>query len=152
MAGVGYYPEREFVQRRIDKYTSQGLDYRAEFTFALCSPAFRATPLAHYFAELFCERNDTADLQTIIHQFEALRQPEPEGHHADIACPATILTGTEDAVHQEAFDLQARIPNCELKILPGAGHVCQLEQPWLFDRYMIEFLTRHGLFPGESSL
>ena len=63
MAGVGYYPEREFVQRRIDKYTSQGLDYRAEFTFALCSPAFRATPLAHYFAEL----------QTIIHQFEALR-------------------------------------------------------------------------------
>jgi pimeloyl-ACP methyl ester carboxylesterase len=151
MAGVGYYPGKEFAKRRIDAYTSQGVDYRWPFVFELCSPAFRATPLAHYFAELFSERNDTADLQTIIHQFKALQQPEPDGHHEDISCPAVILTGSEDAVHQEAFALQARIPNCELKILPGAGHVCQLEQPWLFDRYMIDFLTRHGLFPGQRS-
>ena len=34
-----------------------------------------------------------------------------------------------------------------MKVLPGAGHACQIEQPWLFDRFMIEFLTRHGLFP-----
>jgi len=25
-----------------------------------------------------------------------------------------------------------------------------LEQPWLFDRFMIEFLAKHGLFPGGS--
>ena len=37
---------------------------------------------------------------------------------------------------------------CELKVLPGAGHACQLEQPWLFDRLMIEFLDKHGLFPS----
>jgi hypothetical protein len=29
----------------------------------------------------------------------------------------------------------------------GAGHACQLEQPWLFDQYMIEFLKKHELFP-----
>lgn len=149
MSGVGYYPDMEFAQRRIDAYTAQGIDYRWAFAFELCSPAFRATPLAHYFAELFTERNETADLPTIIHQFKALQQPVPDGHHHDIACPAVILTGSEDAVHQESFALQARIPNCELKILPGAGHVCQMEQPWLFDRYMIEFLTRHGHFPGR---
>ena len=45
--------------------------------------------------------------------------------------------------------LRARIPGCEMKILPGAGHACQIEQPWLFDRLMIEFLARHGLFPGK---
>jgi len=45
--------------------------------------------------------------------------------------------------------LKERIPGCEMKILYGAGHACQIEQPWLFDRFMIEFLTKHGLFPGK---
>jgi hypothetical protein len=25
-----------------------------------------------------------------------------------------------------------------------------MEQPWLFDRFMIEFLSKHGLFPAAS--
>ena len=38
-----------------------------------------------------------------------------------------------------------------MKILYGAGHACQIEQPWLFDRYMLEFLKKHGLFPSAAS-
>jgi pimeloyl-ACP methyl ester carboxylesterase len=34
-------------------------------------------------------------------------------------------------------------------VLHGAGHACHMEQPWLFDRLMIEFLQKHGLFPGS---
>jgi hypothetical protein len=30
------------------------------------------------------------------------------------------------------------------------GHACQIEQPWLFDRFLNEFLTKHGLFPAAS--
>jgi hypothetical protein len=33
-----------------------------------------------------------------------------------------------------------------MQVLPGAGHACQIEQPWLFNRLMIGFLTKHGLF------
>ena len=35
-----------------------------------------------------------------------------------------------------------------MKILPGAGHACQIEQPGLFNRFMIEFLKRKSLFPA----
>jgi hypothetical protein len=49
------------------------------------SPGFRAAPLAHFFANLFTERNEYADLQTILHQFKALQRPESEGHHERIA-------------------------------------------------------------------
>jgi pimeloyl-ACP methyl ester carboxylesterase len=119
-------------------------------TFEDLSPAFRTTPLAHYFAKLFTERNELADVETIIHQFKALAAPYPEGHHERIGCPSLILTGSEDGSHQRAFALKERIPNCELKVLPGAGHACQIEQPWLFDRFVIEFLAKHGLFPGKS--
>lgn len=84
-------------------------------------------------------------------QFEALRRPEPEGHHAKIACPMLILTGSEDSIHQSAFDLKTQVPGSELRVLPGAGHACHMEQPWLFDRLMIEFLSKHGLFPGSPA-
>lgn len=148
LSGTGYNPGKEFAKRRIDAYTANGLDYRWAYTFEDLSPAFRATPLAHFFANLFTERNEFADLQTILYQFKALQQPEPDGHFERIACPTVILTGSEDGSHQRAFALQARIPNCELKVLPGAGHACQIEQPWLFDRSMLEFLAKHGLFPA----
>ena len=96
------------------------------YTFEDFSPAFRSTPLAHFFADLFAERNVFGDVDTIIAQFQAYQQPEPEGHHANVACPAIILTGSEDNTHRTAFALKKRIDGCEMKILYGAGHACQI--------------------------
>src|SRR6185503_6971914 len=95
-------------------------------------------------------RNDLADAPTIIRQFHALGAPRPEKFFSGILCPTVILTGTEDAAHPRAFDLKNKIPGCELQILPGAGHACHMEQPWLFDRLMVEFLGKNGLFPGPA--
>src|SRR5205823_13825854 len=101
---------------------------------------------ATYFATIFTERNPLADVQSIIYQF-ASPSPEDDSHFTSIDCPTIILTGSEDNAHQRSFALKEKIPGCELKVLPGAGHACQLEQPWLFDRLMVEFLTVHNLFP-----
>jgi pimeloyl-ACP methyl ester carboxylesterase len=148
LSGTGYSPVKDFVERRIKSYQELGADFRWDFTFEDLSPAFRATPMAHYFAQLFTERNELADVQSIIYQFQALAAPDPENLHAGITCPLIILTGSEDNAHPRAQALKERIPGCEMKTLPGAGHACQLEQPWLFDRFMLEFLGKHGLFPG----
>lgn len=151
VCGTGYNPGKEFTKKRIKSYTEQGVDFRWEYTFQDFSPAFKATPLAHYFANLFVERNRHADAKTIIHQFEALARPDPADHHSSIKSPMLILTGTEDASHPNAYALKERVPGCELRVLPGAGHACQIEQPWLFNRFMLEFLAKHGLFEGEIS-
>ena len=103
--------------------------------------------MAHFFAELFADRNVFGDVDTIITQFEAYQQPEPPEHHAKVGCPSLIISGSEDGSHQSAFALQKRIAGCEMKILYGAGHACQIEQPALFNRYMIDFLAAHRLFP-----
>jgi pimeloyl-ACP methyl ester carboxylesterase len=150
LSGTGYNPGKEFVPRRIKGYTDRGIDYRWDYTFEDLSPAFRQTPLAMFFADMFSERNPHADVETIIHQFHAHKRADAEDHHARVACPSIILSGSEDGTHQAAFALKDRIPNCEMKILHGAGHACQIEQPWLFDRFMIEFLKRYGLFPGAA--
>ena len=153
LSGAAYHPPGEtppaFVVRRIKDYSNEGIDYRWRYTFQDMSAAFGATPLAHYFARIFTERNDLADVQTIIYQFEALGAPRPDSFFTGIGCPTLILTGSEDGSHARAFDLKEKIPGCELRVLPGAGHACQVEQPWLFDQFMIEFLDQHRLFPGK---
>ena len=148
LSGTGYNPGKEFAHRRIAAYRQEGIAYRWRYTFDDFSPAFRATPMARFFADMFTERNPHADLQSILYQFEALAEPDAEDHHSRIKCPTIILSGSEDGTHQSAFALKARIPGCEMEILPGAGHACQIEQPWLFNRLMIAFLKKHGLFPG----
>jgi pimeloyl-ACP methyl ester carboxylesterase len=106
--------------------------------------------MAHFFADMFAERNEFGDVDTIITQFQAYQQPEPEDHYAKIACPAIIISGSEDNTHRTASALRKQIAGCELKILYGAGHACQIEQPAAFNRHVIEFLTGHGLFPGTA--
>jgi pimeloyl-ACP methyl ester carboxylesterase len=147
-SGTGYTPGKEFIPRRVKSYTDGGLDYRWMYTFEDFSPAFRTSPMAHFFADMFMERNATADLQSILYQFEAHARPDVLDHHSRVACPSVILSGSEDGSHRDAFALRDRIPGCEMKILPGAGHACQIEQPGLFNRFMIEFLKRKSLFPA----
>src|SRR5262249_54095926 len=146
LSGTGYNPGKEFAHRRIAAYKEYGVDYRWRYTFDDFSPAFRATPLAGFFADLFAERNRHADLRTIIRHSEAHDQPEAADHQARIACREIILSGGEDGPHEGAFAWQARIPGGEIKVRAGVGHACQIEHPGLLSRHMIEFLRKHGLF------
>jgi pimeloyl-ACP methyl ester carboxylesterase len=140
---------KEFTRRRIAAYRDRGISYRWEYPFEDLSLAFRATPLAHFFADMFSERNDHADLESIILQFQALAKPDADDHYSRISCPTVILSGSEDGTHSSAAALKAHIPGCEMKVLYGAGHACQIEQPWEFDRHIIEFLKKHDLFPAN---
>jgi hypothetical protein len=49
-------------------------------TFEDFSPAFRSTPMAHFFADLFADRMCSAMSTPSSPRFQAYHQPEPEGH------------------------------------------------------------------------
>jgi pimeloyl-ACP methyl ester carboxylesterase len=146
LSGTGYNPGKAFTLKRIEAYRERGIDYRWDYTFEDFSPAFRGTPIARYFADMFAERNRFGDVETLIRQFEAYRDVvEAPDHHSCIRCPTIILTGSEDGTHPSSYALKARIPGCEMRILHGAGHACQIEQPGVFNGHMLDFLGRHGL-------
>jgi pimeloyl-ACP methyl ester carboxylesterase len=98
-------------------------------------------------AGLWTERNETADVPSILAMFDALIEGDPPWF-ADVRTPVLILTGSEDAAHQRAFALRDVLPDAELITLVGAGHACQLEQPWEFDRHLLEFLDRRVGLPS----
>jgi non-heme chloroperoxidase len=69
-------------------------------------------------------------------------RPDSTGLLPTISCPVLILNGSEDSVTtpETATSMHAMIPGSRLEILPGAGHLSNLEQPALFNNLLLEHL------------
>jgi pimeloyl-ACP methyl ester carboxylesterase len=155
VTGGGYSPVKEFVPKRIQQYGEQGVAFRYQHTFEDYSPAFRETEIAKYFAEIFTERNAWADAATIVEQFRALGEPDPDWLFAGVKAPSLIITGSEDTAHPTAAALRDRLADCEMVTMQGAGHACNMERPREWDAAAIRFLRQHGLMdpaPAEAAL
>jgi pimeloyl-ACP methyl ester carboxylesterase len=120
LSGTGYNPTKEFTKRRIDNYTANGIDYRWAYTFEDLSPAFRTTPMAHFFANLFTERNDHPDRQRGRQPSERLRA---QGAHYQLrikniagsrprlpAGAALVIRSFHDRISFQARPIPRRIP------------------------------------------
>jgi pimeloyl-ACP methyl ester carboxylesterase len=61
-----------------------------------------------------------------------------------IEAPTLVITGDEDKVYapQLSKDMARRIPNAELVVMKGVGHLSNLEQPEEFNQVVMEFLQR----------
>lgn len=144
-SGASYRPVKQSAPKRIAQYRAHGLAFRRDHFYEVVGPEYGQTKLAEYFANLFVERNDTSDLDGIIAMYRAVGEPDPDWLFSTVSAPTLIITGSEDAAHERAFALRDRIPGCRLETIVGAGHACQIEQPWEWDRLAIEFLKQHGL-------
>lgn len=144
MSGSGWREVKDFASHRIAAYTERGLAYRYDYTLECFSPAFRSTPVAKWLANLFMERNADADLETILLMFHAYAEPDPDWLAKELRAPALVVSGSEDFTNGPARALHDRLPDAEFVEVAGAGHACQLEQPWVFDAEMIRFLRAHG--------
>ena len=150
LSGASYAESKEFLQYRIDGYEEHGLDYRYQYTLEDFSASFRETSLARGFAELFCARDQFADLASILSMFRALKEPDPDWLSSELHVPTAIIEGSEDNAYQRVNALLDRLPDGELFVMEGAGHACHLERPWEFDQHLLEFLERRGLSIAAS--
>ena len=74
---------------------------------------------------------------------EALADWEPGDALGAIAAPTLVISGSEDPATPPAQGalLEQGIPGARLTVLPGAGHLANLEQPDAFNRLLLEHLT-----------
>ncbi len=62
----------------------------------------------------------------------------------NIKCPTLILVGEKDTVTPVAASqmMQKNIPGSEMFIIPGAGHVSNMENPLEFNKHLTEFIAK----------
>jgi pimeloyl-ACP methyl ester carboxylesterase len=80
--------------------------------------------------------------------WEPIRPPAKE-QLFQIGAPALVMVGEKDLPDfgEIADTLAAKIPGAEKLVLPGAGHMVNMEDPGTFNREVLGFLKRNGL-PG----
>lgn len=147
LTGAGHRPRKEFAARRGAAFRERGLAYRTEYARDCMAPGFASSSMADWLIRMIRERDDHADLASILTLFDAMAAPDPDWLHRDLRVPVQIITGTLDRSHGAAHDLAARLPNCRLDRLRGGGHVAFLEQPWAFDALVLDFLAGLGAIP-----
>jgi len=80
---------------------------------------------------------------TLVRALQGLAdRPDSTDLLPTIDVPTLVLVGEEDATTpvSEAEFLQRTIPDARLVVLPGAGHLPNLEAPEAFNRALVHFL------------
>ena len=91
------------------------------------------------------QMNVEAGQQVFDAQIHALlNRPEVASLLPQIACPTLVMTGELDtwAGPEQHRQIAAAIPNSELVIVPGAGHMIQLEAPNAVNAAIARWLER----------
>jgi len=73
-------------------------------------------------------------------------RPDSTPGLARIECPVLVIHGSEDQLipAAEAETMAAVIPGARFRLLPGAGHLLNLEQPDTFNQALVDFLHTLG--------
>ena len=74
---------------------------------------------------------------------EAVWMADQRDRAAAIRCPTLVLCGTEDRPTPPALsaELAALVPGSRIAMIPGAGHLTNLERPAEFNRAVDDFLA-----------
>ena len=86
-------------------------------------------------------KNVLTALRSWQEDVEALRQVLPQ-----IIVPTLLVWGDRDGAvdPRSAAELQRRLKNAQLRVIPGAGHLPFEENPAEFNRVVLEFLGESG--------
>ena len=88
-----------------------------------------------------------ASPEAIVDALECLMtRPDSVPTLATITCPTLVVVGDEDEITPPASarSLSAAIAGARLAVIPGAGHLCSLEQPEAFNIEVGAFLGSLG--------
>jgi pimeloyl-ACP methyl ester carboxylesterase len=93
------------------------------------------------------QRNSTADIADWLHYFlgaDRNAASADRNAYARLRLPIAILWGDKDSVTPmtQAHDLQTLLPQASLTVLPGLGHIPQIEDPDQFNNALLKALGR----------
>ncbi len=83
--------------------------------------------------------------EAVISALGAMKtRPDSQSLLAELSCPALVICGAEDVLTPpaESEAMVAALPNATLVMLPGVGHLSNLEAPLAFNQALTDFLGR----------
>jgi 3-oxoadipate enol-lactonase len=111
------------------------------------APPFRSDPSRRYELAHWRGRLTANDRRAMVRFGHGILERAGVEEELDrIAVPTLVVVGKEDAVTpiEEGWRISAGIPGAQLEIVPGAGHICTVEQPSAVAATIGRFLASGG--------
>jgi 3-oxoadipate enol-lactonase len=156
LTGGGYFApdDRRFrsaVRTNIGQFLERGPEMQvAKFSEAFATGSVDLESL-DYLRDILTARRGWLDVEGVVRLYERLLDDPSDATLRSIACPTLVISGDRDPGHAAHAELARRIAGARFVTMPGAGHMCHVEQPAGYDRYVLGFLRRIGLNPVVRS-
>jgi pimeloyl-ACP methyl ester carboxylesterase len=108
------------------------------------SDDFARSPVGRYLLDSFLESTPELSGKSISEIFRARSTVNLQSRLSAVAVPTLVINGATDVSLESGRYTASRIPNALHRIVPGAGHICCLENPSEFDRLVLDFLDAQG--------
>jgi pimeloyl-ACP methyl ester carboxylesterase len=147
LSGTGYSTSSDVMWQWVERYRKEGLGLRHTQLLDHFSAAAQKTPLVQHYARMVVELNNEGTLESIIamNEANAKSRPRPEAFYDAITMPTLVMAGTEDRTFASAQQLHERLKGSRFAAIDRAGHACNFEAPWEYDRNALGFLAELGL-------
>ncbi len=135
---------------RMQEYLDKGLDgNHLHHLEDLVRPDFAQSELGGYLLRVVVERGRDLGWKAegIVQVLRARRGTDMTSRLGEMRVPTLVINGEFDNGRPGGTRTAELIPDAVHKILPGAGHACCIEDPGLFDAFVMEFLDDNGLLP-----
>jgi pimeloyl-ACP methyl ester carboxylesterase len=132
------------MQARIEGFLSSEMqNYHLQHLHDCVSKEFADTPRGQWLIKMFSQRSHELSGACIANIFRARLSCDMTDRLAEIRAPAMVINGEHD-MSMNAGLLTARLlPNAVHRVIPGAGHACNIEKPEIFDAFVREIHSRN---------
>ncbi len=114
----------------------------------VCEP-WADSPIGRYLINGFLDRGRTIDAEALVHLFNVLQTSDVTADLAQCKIPMLIINGEHDSALGGGRRTKELFEWIDHEVLANTGHCCMLEDPEGFDRLVIDFLAKHGLWRGN---
>ena len=132
--------------RLADDYAARPLaDQRRAHMRMIADPDFSRSALGAYLLDAALESTPALSRGTIAQIFRARTAVDLRARLGEVAVPTLVVNGATDVSLESGRYTAERIPGAAHRIIPGAGHLCCLENPAAFDRAVLAFIDGQDL-------
>lgn len=125
-------------------------EYRKDHMAELVAPGFWDTDIGSHLFESFLANSNRLSGEAIARLFESFDDADLVARLPSLSVPTLVVNGAHDLSLSGAEATTVKAPGVVHEIIPGTGHVCNVEAPAAFNRIVTDFLTAHGLMPEST--
>jgi 3-oxoadipate enol-lactonase len=143
LAATKSHGQTSSMQKLVDEKRAAGESVEIETIMELAAKACFREGAPKEQVAVFYESFKYNTLDSYMEAMRAITDFDFRPQLPNVKAPTLVINGSLDVLTtlEQAREVKRLIPNAELAVMEGCGHLCNIEEPEEFNNHLIRFLT-----------